>query len=121
MRMQCLHPVSGQLPHFPALPPVMVIEDTESNSFWYVQLETAGSWSLELGYSGNYQKGGLYLLADAADEKRRGWHPYAAAGERYTADCAAVGCLQGSWNDVLRELTRYRRTLAPPALALCVQ
>ena len=93
--------------------PVMVIEDTESNSFWYVQLETAGSWSLELGYSGNYQKGGLYLLADAADENVGGWHHTLQPGERYTADCAAVGCLQGSWNDVLRELTRYRRTLAP--------
>lgn len=93
--------------------PVLVVEDTESSSFWYVQLETAGNWGLEIGYSGDYQEGGLYLLADAADENVGGWHHTLQPGEVYAADCAAVGCLQGNWNDVLKELTRYRRALAP--------
>ena len=93
--------------------PLLLVEDTETSTFWFAQLETAGSWSLELGFSGGYEDGSLYLLADAADENVGGWHKTLAPGEQYVTDTAAVGCLQGGLNEVLRELTRYRRTLVP--------
>lgn len=99
--------------------PMIVIEDLETNQCWYAQIEASSHWHLELGYRGmgGEDEGGLYLLADGADEKFGGWSKQLQPGESFTSVPAAVGCCPGNFTDAVRELTYYRRTQLKPQAA----
>jgi alpha-galactosidase len=95
--------------------PMLVVEDRATGKVWYTQLESSTQWHLEVGQRGSWTNpgGGLYLHADACDERFGGWARPLAPGERFTAPPAAWGCCHGDFGAAIRELTTYRRTLLP--------
>ncbi|MBM7568864.1 glycoside hydrolase family 36 protein [Paenibacillus sacheonensis] len=94
--------------------PMIVIEDVECGQVWYGQIETSSHWHMEIGrrsLGGTSQAGSLYVQLDAASERHGGWWKSLAPGETFQAPTAAFGCAKGGFQEAIRELTRYRRTL----------
>jgi alpha-galactosidase len=95
------------------LMPVIIIEDLETSQSYFCQIETSGSWNIEIGYKGNYANASLYLLASAADENSSGFKVVLDKNGTFTSEPAAVGCVKGGFFEAVKELTKYRRSLIP--------
>lgn len=91
--------------------PLVMVENTETNVIWYLQIDTSGHWLLELGSSGSGTdpRGSLYLDASAADEKSTAWAHRLHPGEQYVSFPAVIGSCCGGFEEAVCELTRYRR------------
>lgn len=96
--------------------PMAIIEDMETNKVWYTQVESSANWHIEIGHrsSWNDSKGSLYFLADGAHERFGGWTKKLNPRESYTSVPVAVGCCKGNFNDAVKELTKYRRSVLKP-------
>ena len=94
--------------------PMAMLEDLETGSIWFFQIEASSSWHFEVGFRKTEQGGSLFLHADAADERFGGWTHTLMPGESFDAAPVAVGCCQGGFNEAVHALTDYRRkTLLP--------
>lgn len=96
--------------------PMAVIEDLETSKVWYLQIETSSNWHFEIGYRGSWENtnGALFVHGDGADERFGGWSKKLLPGESFISVPAAFGCCTGNFNDAIKELTRYRRTVLKP-------
>ena len=96
--------------------PAAMVEDIETGQIWYFQIETSSSWHYEIGHrkSADGLDGALYMEADAADEMYLSWHKTLKPGESFEAAPAAFGCTYGGFEEAVRELTKYRRTVLKP-------
>ncbi|MFD0716154.1 glycoside hydrolase family 36 protein [Paenibacillus sp. GCM10027626] len=99
--------------------PMIVIEDMETSQVWYLQIETSSNWNIEIGHrrAWNRPNGSLYVYADGANERVGGWMKELQPGERFEAVPIAYGCREGSFEDAVRELTKYRRRSCKPRTA----
>jgi len=97
--------------------PVVMVEDLEAGRTWYVQVEAASAWHIEIGFRAMGHGGALFLNADGADERFGGWSRTLAPGEAFTTVPVAFGCCEGGFNEAVRELTAYRRLRLKPAPA----
>jgi len=102
--------------------PMVVIEDTETAQVWYFQIETSTNWHIEIGHRGSWgdESGALFIHADGADERFGGWNKKLMPGESFNSVPVAVGCCKGNFNEAVKELTKYRRTLTrknPPVIS----
>lgn len=99
--------------------PMAVIEDMETQKVYYFQIETSTSWNFEIGFRNNWDQseGALFLNVNAASEKYTGWSKVLNPGECFTTVPVAFGCCTGSFDEAVRELTRYRRNYLKPAKA----
>ena len=88
--------------------PLLMIEDKESGKIWYIEHEGALNWTLELACLNNCGEGFLMLEANSADEESGFVHTL-GAGESYTASPAVFGCVDGGFEEAVRELTKYKR------------
>ncbi len=95
--------------------PMLVVEDRETGHVWYMQIEPGASWHLEIGAHSGWDgsPGTVFLQADAADERYLGWTLTLNPGESFVTAPAAMGCCAGGFEEAVRQLTRYRRTLKP--------
>lgn len=89
--------------------PLVMIEDTELGVTYFMEIEGANAWEIDVGSIGSYSDGSLYLRASAADENNGNWFLKLAPGESYTARTASVGCTCGSFDEAVKELTKYKR------------
>ena len=97
--------------------PMLVLEDIETGKSWFVQIETAGNWHLEVGYRGEPASGSLFIQADAADERFGDWSKELQPGESFISAPVAFGCCAGGFEEAVAELTKYRRVALKPANA----
>ena len=97
--------------------PMFVLEDRETNKVWFMQVETSSSWNVEFGFRGSWNdaSGCLYACADGGSERYGNWTKTLQPGETYTSVPVAFGCVEGGFNETVRELTTYRRTKLKPA------
>lgn len=90
--------------------PLVMLEDTETGTIWYMEIEGASSWTIEVGNQNGYltDAGTFYLEANSADEET-GFVKVMRPGQTYTAAPAVFGCTDGSFEEAVKNLTIYKR------------
>ena len=79
--------------------------ETGSNLFW--QIENNGSWYWEI----SDQDGYLYLKLSGPTETQSHWWKNLRPGETFTSVPVCVGATAGNFDGAMDELTRYRRAI----------
>ena len=92
--------------------PMAMLEDIETKTVWYWQIEHFGSWHWEIGADQNNQ---LYFLAGGPDGCHHGWCKELKPGEAFHTMPMAFGCVQGCSEEALAALTRYHKNLVSGA------
>ncbi|MBE6591719.1 MAG: hypothetical protein E7646_06725 [Ruminococcaceae bacterium] len=85
-----------------------IIEDREKGKYLFFQIESDNCWYYEMGADSN----GFYLYLSANDGHYHQWAKKLAPGESFTT-VAASFAFGDSLNDVLKNITLYRRSLKP--------
>ena len=88
--------------------PMMMVEDLECGRIWYLEHEGASNWTVELGCLNNCGEGFLMLEANSAEEST-GFVHMLAPNESYTATPCVFGCVDGGFEEAIRELIKYKR------------
>lgn len=83
-------------------------KETGSNLFW--QIEHNGSWHWEI----SDQTGHLYLQLSGPTETESHWFKNLQPGDSFTSVPVAVGSSLGTFDTAMGELTKYRRTIRRP-------
>lgn len=89
--------------------PLVIIEDKESGSSWFTEIEGGTSWEIDVGSMGGYRDGTVFLRSSAADEQNSDWRLTLGAGESYTTLPAVIGCIDGGFDEAVRTLLAYKR------------
>lgn len=84
--------------------PQAILENRKTGRFFMFQIENSGSWYWEIGEN-FYQ---LYLLLGGPNQESNQWSKRLKPGESFECVPAAV-CGGGSINEVVGEMTKYRR------------
>lgn len=92
--------------------PMGCIEDTESRTCTFWQIEHNASWHWEVG---DTTLGHLYLQCSGPTDRENQWWKCLQPGEVFTSVVVAVGAVKGSFEDAVGEATRYRRRVRRPA------
>ena len=79
--------------------------ETKSNLFW--QIEHNGSWHWEI----SDVEGSMYLQLSGPSEIESHWFKTLSAGDSFTSVPCAVGAAIGGADNSIAELTRYRRKI----------
>lgn len=87
--------------------PMAYLENLETGSSLYWQIEHNGSWHWEIGD----QNGHLYLALGGPNELYSHWFKTLKPGESFTTVPAAVGVSARGFDDSMAVLTRYRRLI----------
>lgn len=90
--------------------PLVMLEDTETGTIWYMELEAGYSWTIEVGNRNGkgMDEGTFYMEANAADEET-GFVKVLKPGEVFEAAPALFGCTDGSFEEAVRQLTICKR------------
>lgn len=90
--------------------PLVLVEDTESGTIWYMEIEGGFNWTIELGNRNGYgfSKGSFFMEANAADEET-GFVKVLRPGETFVAAPAIWGCTDGSFDEAVKQLTTAKR------------
>lgn len=92
------------------LAPMAILENSESNAYIAWQIENQGSWNWEI--SG--VKHMLYLQLSGPNDRQNQWYKELAPDESFETVPVAVAFSHGKLENVLKELTNYRRTIRRP-------
>lgn len=84
--------------------PMAAIEDTETNTTWFWQIEHSGPWHWEMA---GREK--TYLYIGGPDEKYHDAWKNLKPGDKYVTVPVAIGCVKGNYGDAVTALTNYRR------------
>ncbi|MGN0331767.1 MAG: glycoside hydrolase family 36 protein [Lachnospiraceae bacterium] len=87
--------------------PMGVLENTETNSGLFWQIEHNGSWYWEIGD----QNGHMYLALGGPNEIYSHWFKNLMPGESFETVKAAVGVTNQGLDDAIGTLTEYRRII----------
>lgn len=87
--------------------PMGYLENKETNSALFWQIEHNGSWHWEI----SDQEGHLYLQLSGPSEIESHWSKNLKAGESFTSVPCAVGVCSGGFDNAMGELTKYRRKI----------
>ena len=90
--------------------PLVILENTETGTVWYMELECGTSWTVELGNrnGSGESEGTFYLEANSADEET-GFVKVLHPGKSYTACPVLFGCTDGSFEEAVKQLTKAKR------------
>ena len=96
--------------------PMGIVHDKELGLSWFWQIEHNGSWHWEFSdvrapgikHHSHYQAP-TYMYIGGPDEPHHTAWKELAPGEVYTSVPVAVGCVEGSFDNAVAALTRYRR------------
>ncbi len=91
--------------------PQGIVENRKTNDFYMFQIESYTSWFAELSVSGNYN-----LQLGGPNDWHHLWTKALAVGESYWATPVAL-CHGNSLNDVIGNMTWYRRHIKPDCAA----
>ncbi|KAF1297395.1 alpha-galactosidase [Enterococcus sp. JM4C] len=92
------------------LAPMAILENTEANAYTAWQIENQGSWNWEI--SG--VKKLMYLQLSGPNDRQNHWYKELEAGESFETVPTAIAFAHGKLDDVLKELTNYRRKIRRP-------
>lgn len=87
--------------------PMGFLENIETNTGLFWQIEHNGSWHWEIGD----QNGHLYLALGGPNEIYSHWSKQLAPGEVFETVKAAVGVSKGGFEEAMQSLTQYRRKI----------
>lgn len=90
--------------------PMGLLENTETGTNLFWQIEHNGSWHWEL----SDQMGSLYLQLAGPTETESHWWKNLQPGETFTTVPVCVGAAKGKFDDAMGELTKYRRKIRRP-------
>lgn len=90
--------------------PMGYLENTETQTGIYWQIEHNGSWHWEVGD----QNGHLYLALGGPNEIYSHWSKQLKPGDSFTTVTAAVGVTSRGLDDAMGTLTQYRRKIRRP-------
>jgi len=96
--------------------PLGILEDSETDSTWYWQIENSSNWYFNIGHKSpaDHIAGSLYMESGCCDERTFGWTKDLLPGKQFTTPVVAVGTTDGGFEDAVRELTKYRRNCLYP-------
>ncbi len=91
--------------------PLVILEDKECGKVWYMELEGAYNWTIEVGHKNADCNGGgmLFMEANCASENINGFAMELNQGESYTAPSCVYGCTDGSFEEGVHQLLKYKR------------
>ncbi len=89
--------------------PVLLIEDVETRRTWYVQMRCGHAWSIEAGIRGYRNDTELCIVASDCFEWNNGWRKELKPGESLYTSEAAVGCVDGGFEEAVADLTKASR------------
>ncbi|MGN1133517.1 MAG: glycoside hydrolase family 36 protein [Oscillospiraceae bacterium] len=87
--------------------PMGYLENTETKSSLFWQIEHNGSWHWEI----SDQEGHLYIQISGPSEIESHWYKNLKPKERFVSVPCAVGVCTGGFDNAMSELTRYRRAI----------
>ena len=87
--------------------PMGMLENTETSSCLFWQIEHNGSWHWEI----SDQVGRFYLQLSGPTEAESHWWKNLQPGENFTTVPVCVGSVVGKFDDAMGELTKYRRVI----------
>ncbi len=87
--------------------PMGCVENRETNSYLFWQIEHNGSWHWEI----SDREGHLYLQLSGPSEIESHWTKELAPGESFESVPCAVGANAEGFDEAIGELTRYRRII----------
>ncbi|WP_410770478.1 glycoside hydrolase family 36 protein [Fontibacillus sp. BL9] len=90
--------------------PMAVLENEEAGSVLFWQIEHNGSWHWEIIDQNDH----LALLVSGPTEHDNHWWVQLEPGEEFVSVPAAVGSVNGDFDDAIGALTRYRRVIRRP-------
>ena len=90
--------------------PLVMVENTENGTIWYLEIEGGFNWTIEVGNRNahGWDKGTFYMEANAADEET-GFVKVLRPGETFTAAPAMWGCTDGSFDEAVKQLLIAKR------------
>lgn len=87
--------------------PMGLLENTETGSNLFWQIEHNGSWHWEI----SDQMGNFYIQLSGPTETESHWWKNLQPGETFTTVPVCVGSTLGKFDDAMGELTKYRRMI----------
>ncbi len=90
--------------------PMGCFENTECGTMLFWQIEHNGSWSWEIAD----QAGLLYLQLSGPSETESAWYKELKPGDTFVSVPAAVGIVQGGFDEAMAALIQYRRLIRRP-------
>ncbi|MFC5652667.1 glycoside hydrolase family 36 protein [Paenibacillus solisilvae] len=90
--------------------PMAVLENEESGTSLFWQIEHNGSWHWEIMEQSDL----LTVLISGPTEQDNHWWLKLQPGESFTSVPAAVGSVEGGFEQAIEQLTRYRRIIRRP-------
>lgn len=87
--------------------PMGYLENTETNSSIFWQIEHNGSWHWEI----SDHAGHVYLAISGPSEIESHWYRNLKPGETFTSVTVGIGATTGGFDNAMAELTRYRRQI----------
>lgn len=90
--------------------PMGLLENTETHTSIFWQIEHNGSWHWEISDQTNH----LYLLLSGPSETEAHWSRNLAPGDRFESVPVCVGASVGGFDEAMAHLTRYRRRIRRP-------
>jgi len=90
--------------------PMAVLENTETASTVFWQIEHNGSWHWELSYDVDH----LALRLSGPNQNEGHWGRRLAPGERFSTVPVAIGAALGGFDAAIGALTRHRRLIRRP-------
>lgn len=90
--------------------PMGLLENTETKSILYWQIEHNGSWHWEIGD----QSGHVYIQMSGPSERESHWYKQLKYNEEFETVPVSVGITEGSFDEAVQELTKYRRIIRRP-------
>lgn len=90
--------------------PMGYLENTETDSSWYFQIEHNGSWHAEIGDENNH----FYLALSGPTEVQSHWFKELAPGEKFATVPVAVGVCSADFSKAMGQLNTYRRKIRRP-------
>lgn len=91
--------------------PILIIEDKKKNECWYFEILGGNSWFFELYLYGGTTATSLSVKMGGADE-RLGFKKRLKSGQRYASCKCVYGVTEGSFEDGVKELIKYKRLTA---------
>ncbi len=94
--------------------PIIIIEDTETLTMHYFELECGGTgWYIEIGTEINRNtEENLYIFASCMCEKNGGWHAHLEPGDEIKTPTAVFGSIDGGFDDAVAEIIKYKRKIS---------
>lgn len=91
--------------------PMVILEDTETGKSFYLEIEPAGSWQIELynPSEGFANDGSIGFEANCANFHNDGWFAELKPGESYTAKPCVYGYVSGGFEEAVADLLAYKR------------